>query len=103
MKATLFQVAIGILLAGVVRAQDSGYIIKWYSGKVPASNRRTWLDNQLQAASLPALTNDQVASLKVRVSLPRILLRSPLMAYRLAWLGQLRFRWMRWKFQCGGH
>jgi len=65
MKATLFQVAICILLAGVVRAQDSGYIIKWYSGKVPASNRRTWLDNQLQAASLPALTNDQVASLKL--------------------------------------
>jgi hypothetical protein len=58
-----------IFLLWSVAAQDQtfadGYIIKWHPGQIKPENRRTWIDNQLRKASLPPLTEAQVASLKV--------------------------------------
>lgn len=47
----------------------TGFIVKWHPGHVARENRRTWIDNQLQKASLPALTDSEVQSLKVRLVL----------------------------------
>jgi hypothetical protein len=44
---------------------DNGWLVKWHPGHVEPANRRTWIDNQLRKASLPALTDAEVSSLKV--------------------------------------
>jgi len=47
------------------RASNGGYIVKFKDGAVPHANRRKWIDNQLNKASLDPLTHEQIATLKV--------------------------------------
>ncbi|KIM21522.1 hypothetical protein M408DRAFT_80385 [Serendipita vermifera MAFF 305830] len=54
-------------LVVVISAQtnNTGYIVRFHSARVAKENRRTWIDNQLNRASLPPLTDAQATSLKI--------------------------------------